>query len=421
MVLRSDGTLFAFGQNTNGQLGDNTGENQNLPVKIESNISWKAIFAGTNNSFGIKTDGTLWAWGTNGTSGKLGLGTTSPIMYKPKQVGTENDWITITASKDATFAIKSDGSLWTWGNFSTYSSKIPIRVGTQNDWEKVSMSEGHILLLKKNGTLWASGENFYGQVGIGTFSSFIDQIMQVGNLDEWTSIETGRNYSLGLISIGKLWTWGRFMEDPNTVRNEPEGRYQNHTWRSVSTNGNTNIGIKSDGSLWIWGDNVSGQFGNGTKLSQVQPTLIDSMINCNKGDNGSSSTYIIKNDGSLWVTGNNIYGQLGLGHEDQIISFVEVPCPPITSINEQTVLIQDLNIYPVPASEKLTIKYRTLSKSKVNYNIIDMFGRSILFGEFKHPSSGYFQNDINISELVSGLYYLQLVSGFSVISKKIFK
>jgi len=111
--LKSDGTLWAWGRNDYGQLGDGTTTERHSPVQVGTDTDWVSIAATEYHSLGLKSDGTLWAWGWNGF-GQLGDGTTTE-RHSPVQVGTDTDWVSIAARGAHSLALKSDGTLWAWG------------------------------------------------------------------------------------------------------------------------------------------------------------------------------------------------------------------------------------------------------------------------------------------------------------------
>ncbi len=125
---------------------------------------WREFSAGENFSLGIKTDGTLWAWGLN--SNRLGLGL---------------------------------------GNLA--NQNLPIQVGTANDWATVSAGNVHSLAIKTNGTLWSWGNGQFGQLGNGIFNSATPNVTQVGTATDWLSVSAGNRFSLATKTTGTLWSW----------------------------------------------------------------------------------------------------------------------------------------------------------------------------------------------------------------------
>jgi alpha-tubulin suppressor-like RCC1 family protein len=178
-ALKYDGTLWMWGDNGYGQLGLNDRTDRYTPVQeITSSTNWKQIVGGEDFTVAVKTDGTLWAWGSN-YSGQLGDNTTA-YRSTPRQIGTATDWKTVSAGKSHAAAIKTDGTLWAWGSNSyrivDYTSasyrSTPRQEGTSaTNWKLVSSGYGYINAIKTDGTLWSWGRNNQGQLGNNTTSS----------------------------------------------------------------------------------------------------------------------------------------------------------------------------------------------------------------------------------------------------------
>ena len=170
LAIAGNGTLWAWGKNTHGELGDGTNVNKNLPVQIGSDTNWKEVSTGMAgiyaHTLAVKTDGTLWAWGSN-NNGQLGDGTMVDKNY-PVQIGSDTDWKTITAGFNHSFAIKNNGTLWGWGNSGQFALigfpsgvnvLTPEQRNTDTNWLKASAGDRVTLAIKTNGTVWGWGYN----------------------------------------------------------------------------------------------------------------------------------------------------------------------------------------------------------------------------------------------------------------------
>jgi len=192
-------------------MGDGTTNDRHVPGRIGLENDWVAVGAIVASSFGLKSDGSLWAWGDN-RNGVLGDGIPG-IRTLPTQIGEDNDWLSVDAGGAHVLAVKSDGSLWAWGandegrlgNGTTTGETSPIRIGMLTDWAKVSASS-HSMALKSDGALWAWGPNEDGQLGDGTTTDRHSPV-RVGT-DTWLAIATASLHSAALKSDHSLWTWG---------------------------------------------------------------------------------------------------------------------------------------------------------------------------------------------------------------------
>ena len=170
VALKSDGSLWTWGYNKHGQLGDGTYEDKEVPTRIGTDNDWVQVQGGGCFTLGIKQDGTLWGWGYN-SFGALGDGTTTTINT-PTRIGPDADWKIISPGMFNTLGIRDDGSLWTWGYIITAQGDTivpqPTRVGLDNDWVEIDVGNWNdAFAMKRNGELWAWGYNPEGELGIG--------------------------------------------------------------------------------------------------------------------------------------------------------------------------------------------------------------------------------------------------------------
>lgn len=319
-----NGTLWAYGFNGYGTIGDGTTIDKNTPVQIGNSSNWVSISAGAYHTLGIKADGTLWAWGQNGGGG-LGIGTNSRNEYSPVQVGGGADWVKATAGTQCSFGIKADGSLWAWGDgylgdSATTSSLSPVRIGNGNDWKDIAYGRAHAIGLMANGSLWAWGWNVAGQLGDSTTTNRQSPV-RIGNSNDWVSIAVGDMHNLGIKADGSLWAWGwnvagQLGDSTTTNRHTPVQIGNSNDWVSIAAGDMHSLAIKANGTLWAWGLNDFYQVGDGTNTNRLSPVQIGvgtDWVGIAAGGYNGHHNIAIEADGSLWAWGNNGAGQYGNG------------------------------------------------------------------------------------------------------------
>jgi alpha-tubulin suppressor-like RCC1 family protein len=327
-AMKADGSLWAWGLNSYGQLGKGTFGSTKSPVQIGYERNWKNISVGGGFTLALKNDGSLWAWGANG-KGQLGNGTLKHTTT-PVQVDPDNRWKEIAAGTSHSLAIRSDGSLWAWGrnnegqlgNGTRNSSPVPVRVGNETGWKEITAGESHSLAIRSDGSLWAWGLNELGQLGDGTQGlSTIPK--QISPNDKWISVSAGKAHSIALKSDGTLWAWGANMygqlgDCSKVFKMSPVKVGKDSNWKLISAGEYHNLALKRNGTLWAWGWNAFGQLGKGNNQNCNAPVNICLDSDWVSVDAGDQYSLAVKRDGSLWAWGYNGYSQLGCGdYEDK--------------------------------------------------------------------------------------------------------
>ena len=291
---------------------------------VATSGSWSKISAGFNHTTAVKSDGTLWSWGLN-TSGQLGDNSTTN-RSSPVQIGASSDWYYVTTGDYYTIAIKTDGTLWAWGentygelgDNSTTSTSSPIQIGTLSNWSKVEGGNNHVFAIKTDGTLWSWGFNGNGELGDNTSVSKSSPV-QIGTLSTWTSVTAGSNHGFAIKNDNTLWGWGRggFGElGDNTTTNKSSPVQIGTSFSKVSAGGYYTLAVKTDGTLWGWGYNNKYQLGLANTTTYSSPVQIGSgYASVSAGPDSGGLNYAtslaVKTDGTLWGWGNNSDGQVG--------------------------------------------------------------------------------------------------------------
>jgi alpha-tubulin suppressor-like RCC1 family protein len=349
-AIKTDGTLWVWGRNSYGQLGDNTIINRSTPVTtFAGGTNWKQVDCGGFHTTVIKTDGTLWTWGRN-VYGQLGRPLITWIVtpvttfaggtnWADTATGASEELYTLGGGQTYTAAVKTDGTLWVWGhnyygNLGTnnrvlISTPVTTFAGGTN-WKQVSSSSGrgtspvstaHMAAIKTDGTLWTWGRSNSGQLGNNNSLDRSTPITTFAGGTNWKQVACGGYVMSAIKTDGTLWVWGtcNYGKLGNNLgsnsRFTPVTTFAGGTnWKQVAGGYDHTAAIKTDGTLWVWGGGilVSGQLGDNTTISRSTPvTTFAGGTNWKQVACGANHTAAIKNDGTLWVWGLNTFGQLG--------------------------------------------------------------------------------------------------------------
>jgi len=323
-----DYQLWSWGYNSYGNLGHNSKVQYSSPIQVPG-TTWSSAGNTVNGAFRIlltKTDGTLWAMGGN-FSGELGQNSPGPShRSSPVQIpGTT--WSSSGTGHYSSFAIKTDGTLWSWGAGSNgrlglndnISRSSPVQIpGTT--WASIDPGSGAAGAIKTDGTLWMWGDNStFGKLGQNNKTNYSSPVQIPGTT--WSSICVSQYTASATKTDGTLWTWGN-NDNGALGHNAPEASKRSSptqvpgtTWSIVSEADSTTAAIKTDGTLWTWGGGGQGQLAQNNRTSYSSPVQIPGTT-WSKVDVGSGFMGAIKTDGTAWSWG---YGTLGsLGHNNTV-------------------------------------------------------------------------------------------------------
>ena len=219
-AIKDDGSMWSCGWGSSGKLGTGSNSSVSVPTRVGTGTDWAKVAVGTNHGAALQKNGSLWTWGSN-TSGSLGLGHTS-YKWSPVQVGEDGQWIDAFCGHDCTFGIDADNKLFSWGDNAQgelgigdlYHRSSPVQVGSLENWKMVSsgrqqFSYGTSIAIKTDGTMWTFGQaNHYSTGGNASSSSPI----QLGSDTNWSSCRAGSTENkmtvLALKTNGYLYSWG---------------------------------------------------------------------------------------------------------------------------------------------------------------------------------------------------------------------
>jgi alpha-tubulin suppressor-like RCC1 family protein len=294
-MLDANGTAWGDGDNQYGGLGDGTLTDRAAPTPMMRDVT--VLGAGGTHTLVAKTDGTVWDWGEN-AQGALGNGTTATndclCSPTPVQVSGLSDVVALTSTLSGSVALKSDGTVWAWGVDLTdgigpimpgQESTTPVQVSGLSGVVAIAAGYEHMLALKSNGTVWAWGDNSSGQQGIGSTETDAPQFYpeQVIGLSDVVAIAAGESHSLAVESDGSVWIWGDARGDGTFVGPFGDGGDFALVPEQVSgisdavaaaTGWGHVLILNSDGTVWAWGSNEYGQLGDGTTTDQIAPVEV---------------------------------------------------------------------------------------------------------------------------------------------------
>lgn len=372
-AIKSDNSLWGWGYNASRALGDGTTTNVNTPKKVGGGTNdWKVISSGENNTLAIKQDGTLWGWGSN-QYGELGNGSTVPVTT-PTMISAEK-WRQVASGASFSVGIKEDGSIWYWGLlFSSSGGRF-----TQNQitsptayvpslknlkWANLSMGREYVLAVTEGGEAYGYGDNSQGQIDHS--SSGISEVLRPIQIEkDFERVCATGSYSIGLKKDGSLYEWGSWLYQSDTAgvhggRSYPRKLGTSNDWVSVVGTRNHAMGavlaLKKDGTIWTMGNNALGGLGrdstaeNQKKLVQVGP---DKFVAIAAGQNHLQA---LKSDGTLWSWGANNYGQVGNGTESSSVIYPTQVLSSVKSISD----VQNFSWNESPVVSLLTTNNKTL-------------------------------------------------------------
>lgn len=327
LVVKNDGTIWAWGLNSSGQLGNGNTTNQKSPVQVTGIGNATAVASGSAHSLTLRSDGTVSSWGSN-AYGQLGNGTTNNSST-PVAVSSLSNATAIAAGASHSLALSTDGTVVAWGlnssgqlgNGGTTNSSTPVSVSNLTRVVAIAAGNSQSLALRVDGTVWAWGGNASGQLGNGTTTGSTTPV-QVSGLSGVVAIAAGGDDSYALTRSGTVYAWGddQYGQLGNTSVTKksttPVLVSTTGTIAAIAAGGYHALAIASDGTVEAWGRNNSGQLGDGQSCghqSCTVPVHLGSPTGVIALAGGSLHSLAATNTGALWAWGDNGYGQLGNG------------------------------------------------------------------------------------------------------------
>lgn len=344
--IYSGGDMYSWGVSTYGITAQNNAIVNSSPVQVGALSTWMSVsLAYSNNGGAVKTDNSLWIWGDS-AYGALGNNSNVNDKSSPIQVGALTNWSSVGVGSQGSAAVKTDGTIWSWGtnaegqlglNLATITNRSsPVQIGSDTDWSSVltSHSGNARLALTSTGKLYAWGAGGLGLLGQNNTISMSSPV-QIGSDTDWSSIGTGTFTAFAIKTNGTLWSWGRndagVLGHNNLINlSSPVQVGADTDWSAVASsysNSSTRqltIAVKTDGTLWSWGYNAAfGGLGLGDKISRSSPVQVGALTNWLNPSASRERGMAVKTDGTLWVWGYNVSGVLGLNNTTNYSSPVQ--------------------------------------------------------------------------------------------------
>jgi alpha-tubulin suppressor-like RCC1 family protein len=286
------GAVFCWGYNASGQLGVGDLVARDAPVRVGLAQPAVAVAAGYNHTCAIGRDGSLWCWGDN-TEGQLGQDdvTGAPNAMSPLRVGTRSDWLRVSGGQGHTCAIEgaaAGGTMWCWGRNSDSETgthagalqvRAPAQTGTFSDWKELDVGQDSSCGVRSNGSLWCWGDDSFGQLGAAPSSQAVTVPAQVGAQTDYARVSIDTFSACALTNGGTVACWGRNAEGQlglgdSADRYAPTQVGTLTSWTSVSVGRFHSCFAQAGGSIYCTGDDSAGELGLGDTVRRNVPTLV---------------------------------------------------------------------------------------------------------------------------------------------------
>ena len=322
-AIKTDGSLWIWGNNLFGAVACGNTTDQPAPI-LNAITDAKNVYIGGAQTYVIKTNGTLWAAGDNRYN-QCGNPNFVPQVTTFQQVNNDTDWAYISASRSQVFGLKTDGSLWVWGDNWKQSfglpalttAAIPTRTGSLTTWKAVAAGGTFSLAITTDGKLYSVGENIHGQLGTGNTTNH-SSWTRIGTRTDWATVSVSEDVAFATTTVGNIYAWGNgaynlLGTNSTAAVLEPQIISTMGGFTKVTVGNRMGGALHSNGTIWSWGEN---QMDN---LDQNQPLLYPTMrpVGCDNRWTDLqievNNNFALRNDNSMWVSGNNASGCLGLG------------------------------------------------------------------------------------------------------------
>jgi alpha-tubulin suppressor-like RCC1 family protein len=316
LEVRSDGTVWAWGDNRFGELGDGTTTARLAPVQVTGLTGVTQVAGGCVHSLALRSDGTVWAWGDNSV-GELGRGTVTGVEATAAPVTGLAGVTKIAAGCGFSLALRSDGTVWAWGYDSagqlgigsTANSAVPVKITALSQVTAISAGwDSSVAVVAGGASVWAWGGNEAGQLGDGTLAGHTTpvRVTQLGTVHIVGAAAGGAfdgaafEFAAVLGTDGSVWAWGN--DTLGQLGNAPAAAPVTRPVNTIGAgSGITQISaglvnmvaLKSDGTVLAWGSNQFGQLGNGTTTSAAGPVRVTGLTGATQVAAGAEAGFAV--------------------------------------------------------------------------------------------------------------------------------
>lgn len=322
-ATRSDQSLWCWGRNLRGELGDATMVSRYQPAEVASAHTWRTLAVGYEHACALDSTRSIWCWGLNDV-GQLGIRRAGTKQLPAEVTSPAVSFVQISGGSRHACGVDSNQRLWCWGGNlngelgigSALDQPSVVQVGTALDWRAVSAGTQHTCAIRESGTLWCWGTSADGALGLGSTQSTLTP-MQVGSASDWLSVSASNKHTCAIRADHTLWCWGdAALFDPDTTASntrEPVQVGGAQDWETIAAGSTHQCGTRLDGTLWCWGSNDMGQLGQGNQRPATAPARVGSGTQWASVQVRHRGTCGLQDDQTLWCWGVHTLGQAGVG------------------------------------------------------------------------------------------------------------
>lgn len=339
-ALDVDGNVWAWGDGSQGQLGQGTTDSSVSAVRVLLDAKIVRIAAGGGHMLAVDTAGSTWAWGAN-TDGQLGTGSTNDKLVVPVKINTPAPLVEIAANASASFGLTAEGKLISWGGktpadsgHGNTSAKSPTAVASVggSSFRALAAAADQAFAIDVDGNLWGWGTNTDGELGRGTVSTPTKltgdtKVLAVATSATNSAFTTadgklfasgqgangqlGRSSTAAAAAFTEVAAWNAAAQANTPAYAKNAGAWQTASFTRVAAGGNTSAALDREGHLWMWGAGSTGQLGTGGSENKTTPQLVASSADFVDVAVGSGHVIPLAEDGSVWTFGASSSGANG--------------------------------------------------------------------------------------------------------------